>query len=238
VGVVYTDVYITDRDGNKVALRSDTIGGQQPSGQVLGELARRCFLTVSSMVRSSMMQGIYFDETMHYCEDYDVWRRLAARCEFQYIHEPLMCYRFHESMTITTKLVETLEAELDVQRRIMAMPEFDKVHKRQKARAYCSHGAKEALLGRGSVGRRYFWRSVCADPLYLGSYPLLALSLLGTKALQIAIVQRRKLLGNQMGVAFADQALAQQRDPSTSEAFAMPDVRPPEIASVEGAARG
>jgi glycosyltransferase involved in cell wall biosynthesis len=238
VGVVYTDGYIVDKQGTRITSRSETVRERPPTGMVLADLARRCFLTVSSMVRRNVMDGITFEEGRDYCEDYDVWRRLAVRCQFDYVDEPLMCYRFHDTMTITTRLVETLEAELEVQQRVMAMPEFERVPPRARAQAYCSHGAKQALLGRGDVGRRYFWRAIRSAPTYPGGYVLGAISLLGTRALQYAIVKRRQLQGNELGAEFGAQALSRQRNRSAPSSFSMPAPAQPELVAAERVTHG
>jgi hypothetical protein len=173
--------------------------GPRPSGRVLRDLVRRNFLTITSMVRRSCLDGIEFEVGMEHCEDYDFWRRIAVRCDFQYIDEPLMCYRFHEGMTVSCELNQTLRNEVEVQQRIMAMPEFAQLTARERARAYCIHGIKQSMQGMLSPARRSYGRSIVTSPLYLPSYVLLGVSLFGTRALQYVILKRRQLAGNRLG---------------------------------------
>ena len=199
VGVVYTDAFLCDREGNRISRYSQELPGCRPSGMVLREFTRRNFLTVTSMVRRSCLGDITFEEGMTCCADYDFWRKLAVHCEFQYLNEPLMCYRFHESMTVSTRLHETLTAEAEVQRRIMEMPEFQTFSKQDQARAYCIHGIKRAMLGSTDLARQNFLRTIRTSPTSLSAYPLLLLSLLGKRPLQYAILKRRQLAGNRLG---------------------------------------
>jgi glycosyltransferase involved in cell wall biosynthesis len=209
VGVVYGDVYLCDADGNPLAKYSEALPGKRPSGMVLGELARRNFLTVTSLVRRSVLQDDLFDEQLFQAEDYDFWRRLATRCQFQYVDEPFMRYRFHEGMTVSVELSATLALEVEVQRRILNMPEFRQVSRHQRARAYCAHGIKQAMLGATGTARRYFARSIRTSPTYAGGYPLLLISLFGKRALQFAILKRRQMAGNRLGSKMGPIALLQ-----------------------------
>lgn len=199
VGVVYSDAYVVDRDGNRVALYSHAMRGNRPSGMVLGELARRCFVTVSSMVRRPLLGDDPFEVGAEHCEDYDVWRRLSARCQFLFLNEPLLSYRFHEGMTNARQRNEILAAEVEVQQRFMRMPEFAQLPSRDRARVYCVHGIKNAMIDRPKVAREYFWKAVRTSPGYLGGLLLTLVSLGGTRLLKNAIVLRRRLAGNRLG---------------------------------------
>jgi glycosyltransferase involved in cell wall biosynthesis/CTP:molybdopterin cytidylyltransferase MocA len=198
VGVVYSDTYLCNAAGEPIGLYSQVLPGNRPSGQVLGELARRNFLTVTSMIRRSCLEGITFEQGLEYFEDYDVWRRLAVRCEFQYVDEPLLRYRLHEAMT-STRVPQMLASEVEVQRRILAMSEFAALPGGEQAGAFCVHGCKQAVLGDIGGARLAFLKSIRTLPTYAGAYPLLFLSLLGKRVLQFAILQRRKWSGNRLG---------------------------------------
>lgn len=208
VGVVYSDALIVDSSGQAVELYTGAMPGPRPSGMVLGELSRRCFLTISSLARRSAIGSLRFNESMSHAEDYDFWRQLAGHWEFQYVDEPLMCYRYHELMTVHTGLVDTLKAELEVQQRIMRTPEFAALPPLERARSYCSHGAKNAMLDRTVTARQYFGRAMRTAPLYPGGYVLGGLSLLGNRALKFAIMKRRHVLGNQLGTNMGEKALS------------------------------
>ncbi|HEY4309390.1 MAG TPA: glycosyltransferase family A protein [Pirellulales bacterium] len=211
VDVVYGNAKLIDSQGRLIALYADRMPGPRPSGHILGELARRCCLTVCSMVRRSALRGIRFEEGMEFGEDYDLWRQLAARSNFQYVDEPLTCYRFHKGMTISSDPRKNLDAELEVQRRVLEMPEFMALSARDRACAYAAHGAKQAMRDRGGLARRLFWRAIRTDPTYTTSYALLALSAVSVRPLQFAISKRRRMLGNHIAAEAGGAALAQER---------------------------
>jgi glycosyltransferase involved in cell wall biosynthesis len=213
VGVVYTDAYLCDATGHRVGRHSVHLPGQRPSGMVLGALARRNFLLITSLIRRSCLGGITFEDGMDCAEDYDFWRRMAARCPFQYVDEPLMSYHFHEAMTVETRAAEARAAEVEVQRRILHMREFGDLPGADRARAHCSHGAKLAVLGRTGAARREFVRAIRTSPAYHGGYALFGLSLLGTRVLQSAIHRRRELAGNRLGTRPAARPIPQHHRP-------------------------
>jgi Glycosyl transferase family 2 len=222
VGVVYTDVYLCDGEGNRVGLGSQETAGSHPSGMVLGELARRNFLTVTSLARRSCIGDETFEEGRRCAEDYDFWRRLAVRCHFQYVNEPLSCYRFHDAMITLTQYGALSRGQLEVQRRILEMPEFEALTRRERSRAFCSHGIKHAMLGATDVARRYFWKTIRTSPTYPGGYVLLLLSLLGTRPLQYAIVRQRKLAGNRLGTNAGQNDLFRDQRPDKRASMTSP----------------
>jgi len=211
VDVVYGDAQLIDGSGALIGLYSQRMPGLRPTGFVLGELGRRCFLTISSMVRRSALENVSFDESMECGEDYDFWRQLAAHVQFFYIDQPLMCYRFHAGMTVSMRIAETLDGELEVQQRILQMPEFDKVPPREQARVFCAHGAKQAMRNRGAIARPLFWKAIRLNPRHPEGYALAALSMFSLKPLQFAISKRRRMIGNQIAAEAGEAALAEQQ---------------------------
>jgi glycosyltransferase involved in cell wall biosynthesis len=71
-------------------------------GDAWQQIVQKNTIVVSSvMVRSSCLDVGVFDKDLHYCEDYDMWIRLACRYNFAVIKEPLTSYRIH-SNTLST----------------------------------------------------------------------------------------------------------------------------------------
>jgi glycosyltransferase involved in cell wall biosynthesis len=238
VGVAYADAFLCDEDAVPLARYGEAMPGARPSGMVLGELARRNFLTVTSMVRRSELDGIEFELGMEHAEDYDFWRRLAARCRFRYLDQPLMRYRFHEGMTVSSGLGATLKGEIEVQRRFFAMPEFAQADRGAQARAYCAHGIKNAMAGNTDIAKTCFHTAIRTDPKYPGGYALAFFSLFGPRVLRYAILKRRQLAGNQLGTTGGPMALTKQRKNTqrTAEASKSPTHR--EVVAVHGGADG
>lgn len=211
IDVVYGDAELVDVHGNFLCKYSDRMTGERPVGNILGELGRRCCLTMVTMVRKTALVGVAFEEGMEFGEDYDFWRQLAARSHFAYVDEPLMRYRIHPGMTVTSNPIKTLDSELEVQRRVHAMPEFACLPRRVRAMAYSSHGAKQAMRDRGRLARAMFWKAIVTDPTSLTPYALLGLSLFGLRPLQYAILKRRKMMGDNIAIEAGNKAIAQQR---------------------------
>jgi glycosyltransferase involved in cell wall biosynthesis len=198
VGVVYGDMYVMNAAGEPQGRHCDYMPGSRPSGYILPELAVRSFILIPAMIRRSVLGNQTFDESLHHCPDYDFWRKLAAHCQFQYLDEPVAHYRIHDANKIVMQPRSIQECELIVQQRIFAMPEFQRLSRRQQARAYRHHGAKSAVLGRMGTARKYLALSVWTYPFSLAGLGLLGLSLLGSRLLPAVILQRRKMVGNDM----------------------------------------
>jgi glycosyltransferase involved in cell wall biosynthesis len=211
VDVVYANAKMIDAEGRLIAIYADRMPGARPSGNILGELARRCCLTICSMVRRSAARNIRFEEGMEFGEDYDFWRQLAAKSNFAYIDQLLTCYRFHKGMTIVSDPRKNMDAELEVQRRVLEMPEFAQLSRRERACAYAAHGAKQAMRNRGKVTRSMLWRAFVTDPTYKTTYGLFALSAVSLRPLQYAISKRRRMLGNHIAADAGGAALEQDR---------------------------
>jgi glycosyltransferase involved in cell wall biosynthesis len=200
VGVVYTDSLLCDADGNTLARYSEQLPGERPCGMVLPQLTRRNLPTISSMVRRSCVGEARFDESMATGEDYDFWRQMSVRCPFWYVDEPLLRYRLHDAMS-SSAVTKLMRAEIEVQRRIFAMPEFYYLPARTQARAYCTHGIKRMVLGKNAAARRCFVEAIRTSRLYAPAHALLAMSILSPSMLRYAIVKRRQLTGNRLGTS-------------------------------------
>lgn len=198
VGVVYGDMHVISTAGRHLGLHSEYMAGPRPTGFVLSELALRSFVLMPAMIRRTALGDHLFDVTLEQCEDYDLWRRLAASCQFQYAAEPVAYYRIHDANTIVTQPSRIKECELLVQQRIHEMPEFQRLCRHQKARAYCHHGAKNAALGNGASARRYFARAVRTYPFSATACGLWLLSLCRPGLLSRLVGLRRKWIAQSL----------------------------------------
>lgn len=209
VDVVYADVNLIDPKGKHLGVFSELYAGERPSGMVLGEISYRwSVITVSStLVRRTALEHIEFDVSLTSAEDFDFWRRLAARGRFLYLDEVLACYRYHGGQVTATQIQPSLDSAVEVQRRIMAMPEFGQVSRRHKSRLYCHHGARNAMLGKCDVARQMFLRAIRTQPSYPTAYLLFALGLLGDHALRFAIEKKRQCSIGQLSRLITNVAL-------------------------------
>ncbi len=92
----------------------------QPTGRILTSqaegnpwkhlLQKNTIVTSSVMIRSVCLQTVGgFSPDLHYCEDTDLWIRLAASYTFGIIKEPLTSYRLHPG-TLSTNCPEVLQS--------------------------------------------------------------------------------------------------------------------------------
>ncbi len=203
VDVVYGDMIIIDGAGRPQGVHRDYMPGDRPSGDIFADLALRCFILMPAMIRRTALAGLRFDESLAQCEDYDLWRRVAANSRFFYADQPVAYYRIHDSNTVTTQTRKMLEYELEVQRRFFEMPRFGQLPRRERARAYRYHGVKNNILGRTSLSRYYLARAAATAPESVAGHAMLMLNLVSPALLSWAVLRRRsrnrKVLGSAAG---------------------------------------
>ncbi len=224
VDAVYSDVVMIDAEGNRLGIFSELEPGPRPSGDLLAELGCRCVTNMtSSAVRRSVLQGVRFDESLPCAQDYEFWCQLASRCHFHYIDECLSAYRYHGDQITTLRVGKMLEEAIIIQRRVMNMPEFARVSRRDRARIYTTHGVKHALCGRTGVARHFFWQAVRTDLTYLPAGVLVGISLGGKHLLGWSLTVRRRIAGNHIEARAIQQAAAGEK-PNRGQAVPALDV--------------
>jgi glycosyltransferase involved in cell wall biosynthesis len=194
-GVVYTDALLIDENGTPLARFTEFNPRVRPSGKIFFELAYKNLSPVHTFLfrRECLQQGGFFDETLETLEDHDFWLRMSVCCSFVFLNEPLAHYHTHGDMT-TTKMPDLMRLnEIKVQRRAIAMEAFQVLTPLQKARIYCSHGAKYAVLGEIGEARIWLTKSIAAAPYYLNAYGLMAFTLLGRRGTRYAAILRRRI---------------------------------------------
>ncbi|WP_071544711.1 glycosyltransferase family 2 protein [Pseudodesulfovibrio hydrargyri] len=101
IGAVYSKRFIIDEHGERSSF-------QHPPfyrGDIINQIFAYNFIAFSSTVvrRSVFERAGGYDFALSTGEDYDLWIRMAALCEFDYIDEPLICYRRgHSNLTSNT----------------------------------------------------------------------------------------------------------------------------------------
>jgi hypothetical protein len=88
------------------------------------------------------------------------------------------------------------ESEIEAQRRAIALPAFQQLAARDRARIYCSHGVKNSMVGRIDTARQCFLKAIRTSPAYPTGYVLALSSLLGERWLRWIILARRRAVGN------------------------------------------
>ena len=186
-GVVYGDCLYVDEDGETVI---EKFPGEPYSR--LRHLAHRFIAQPSCFFRTSTVSPAV-REDLHYCMDYDLWLRLAARgVKFHYVPEIFSRYRLHARSKSTRALV-AMHAEIiekiyrpilrrgasGAERAAIAQATGDMIHQ------------LNSLGARGSVLRTFLFRLLETRAL-----PTAALVSLGLQAMVgpavVCWVQRRK----------------------------------------------
>jgi glycosyltransferase involved in cell wall biosynthesis len=103
-GMVYSHALLMDEDGN--ILEDIGPGREKLTGWVYPELLfiKKNIITIPSvMVRTQVLSEVGdFDETIHICEDIDLWRRIAMHHQILQMKESLAIirYRLNESLDL------------------------------------------------------------------------------------------------------------------------------------------
>jgi glycosyltransferase involved in cell wall biosynthesis len=95
VGLVFSDMYNFDGESKKGRAFQLV---KPKSGWVESDLFQSDFVPMPTVIiRHECLDTIgLFDETLHYCEDYDLWLRICRSWELDFINEPLALYRLSQ----------------------------------------------------------------------------------------------------------------------------------------------
>ena len=97
VGLVYTDTFIVDADGQPLRRHFEKPPFSPVVGWVLPELLLSNFVPAPSvLLRAEALArvGLHY-EHLEVCEDWDLWLRIAEHFAFAYVDEPLVKVRRH-----------------------------------------------------------------------------------------------------------------------------------------------
>jgi glycosyltransferase involved in cell wall biosynthesis len=104
------------------------MASEPPSGacDVSALLTGRCVVFTSTVMarRQAVVDAGGFDDTLHRCEDFDLWLRLALRGRLLYTREILGRRRLHPSSQSAAPTA-MLRAQVDVRRRFVAATPLD-----------------------------------------------------------------------------------------------------------------
>jgi glycosyltransferase involved in cell wall biosynthesis len=103
--VVYGDGFFCDPQGNQLQRFSELRTGEVV-GDVFDVILSNSFFGTGAnvMVRKSALEkySIRYDESIVWCQDYDLYLRLAEKCSFGYVDSLMVWYRLHQgNMTMT-----------------------------------------------------------------------------------------------------------------------------------------
>ena len=81
---------------------------QLPVGNVLPEFYFRCYPPNSTVVarRTALMEAGGFDRSLSFCEDFDLWLKMALNWRIDAVQEVVMLYRSHSGQTSRRRAVQ------------------------------------------------------------------------------------------------------------------------------------
>lgn len=108
-------------------------------------------LTTALLRKSHLEAAGLYDEKLRTSEDWDLWIRLAFRCQFMNIDKPLYFYRKYQgSLTSLTKMTDTLQGQLyiiDKVGKVGSVPASDlRIAKMNKYLEFAQHSLYQNLL--------------------------------------------------------------------------------------------
>lgn len=120
IGLVYSDSYYMDKDGNPLGTAFRR--APPPAGDpFVGLLTHRNFMPcLTVLVKRESVQDVGgFNKTLKYIEDYDLFLRIASKYKVACVPEPLTQYRIHEGNLGGTGSVGMTEETLRVLKRVV-----------------------------------------------------------------------------------------------------------------------
>ncbi len=185
VGVVYSDVCLCDASGACLGAEAGRDMAARPSGDILGRLVRRNWITLSAPLfrRGCFHEGTLFDEGLSCFEDWDLWLRIARETRFLYHPGTVACYRVHGEMTSRNR-ERMWRGALVVRRTLEGWPEFEALPAAVRQYSRLERGLLECLVGDPGEGRRVLAAALRRKPRMAAAAGVWAASLLGPPALR------------------------------------------------------
>lgn len=128
-GVAYGDGVYCDEAGKPSQRFTELMPLAGVAGDVFDDLVVSPFYGTGAavMIRQSVLRrhSIRYDETIKWCQDWDIYIRLAAVTEFGFVDAVAINYRVHGAgMTLTMPGTERRDALIRLREKVVAMPRF------------------------------------------------------------------------------------------------------------------
>jgi glycosyltransferase involved in cell wall biosynthesis len=141
-------------------------------------LIESCIITSCVLLRRECFSKVgLFDERIPYCNDRDMWIRIAKEFHFEYIRQPLVKYLIHKDKLSTNFKLVIKGREMILQK----YSEDFNSHRKAYAERYLTLGELYCYDGNVKKGREAFLKSIKIYPFEIRSYCQYCLSFLGPK---------------------------------------------------------
>lgn len=122
LGLIYSDMWLIDSSGDVTGKGSDRFRMQR--GKVWQALlSSRNFIPCPAaiMKRQAVFEVSGFDLNLRYCEEFDLFLKIAKRYEVDFVREPLVKYRIHSGNITGFGNRQTTKEYISVLRRELTM---------------------------------------------------------------------------------------------------------------------
>jgi len=175
---VYTNRLVIDKANKKVV--STNLRSNKLHGNLLCQLVFQNPISTGSLLlkKNCLDQVGYFDESMYYMEDRDLWIRLSMKWDFEYIDEPLTKIHLHSN-----KLSNNLRGQIAGREKFL-----EKYHhllskdRKNWSKLHILQGAQYCQLKNLKKGRQNIIKGIKIYAFNLNAYLHLFSSILGINA--------------------------------------------------------
>jgi len=172
-GMVTCDAYATEARNERIIVPSMAAQRRMHSGFVLKKVLRENFLLMLNvLIRREVLDDIgLFDEKRLFCEDYDLWVRVAKKYKIGYVNEVLAKYRIHGSNRSIINKEKVLNSHLEI---VLNSFKDNKIRYIEKKNILSFNYFKFAYNYFGDEemrkAREYFMMSIANNPLAIKSF--------------------------------------------------------------------
>lgn len=177
LALCYADCEVIDEKGNYLhIIQRDPSKG--PGS--FNELVVQNFIpspTVMVRVKALKKAG-GFDGSLKYCEDHEMWIRLAAKCPIAHVPETVASWRLHGSNASLS--IKHYEGELQLTERLREMyPHIQRLAQKRNFHTYVAMGDSYLAKGDRRTARKYYLRAAASLPFRRRGYVRLVSTLIG-----------------------------------------------------------
>lgn len=179
VGLVYSDCVVQDIHGRGSYFASHV--DKFCRGWVFDALMECDFIPLLTVVvRRDVLGAVGPFRSFQIIEDYDMWLRIAAKFQIDYVHRPLAIYRTHAGQW-SRQFERALQEMLSVCDSLarsgpLHTSDSERVLKRARARAYHNAASAAMFFSRDPAGCRCYLRASLAYRMSHGAVMLYVLS--------------------------------------------------------------
>ena len=179
IGVVYTGSFIVEEYSKKILAKVFP----KKRGDIFDEVltTNRVADTSTIFLRKQCFEKVgFFDEDLHFGEDYDMWLRISKEFQFEYVNELLInkCVLHNNRPSLSHNYESVIRnIEMSLKKHATLLTSNNKGHSgryRELGEVYCCTGDIRK-------GREAFIKAIKLYPLEIKHYYSLFLSLLGAK---------------------------------------------------------